>query len=1192
MAPRAAPAEPRTLVSRLDRLPAARALREWAAGPRPALALGGVPHAAVGLLAVWLRQALQTTVCVVVEDPEMTWQEATAFAGEEEVAFFPALDTLPFDRVGPGEEATRQRLRTLVRLLAGSPGVVVTALPALLRPTLAPAWLAARQLRLVPGATLPLERVVAELAALGYRRESAVTLPGEFARRGGIVDAFPLDRARPWRAEWVGDVVDGLWSIDPESQASRAGLPSVAVTPARELPLDPAALARAVGRLEAIPATGLRADVAGRWAEDVDRLRAGAVQEGVDGFAPVLLDPAVTLLEHLPAGSIVVTDRRDRLEVSARRWEEEVAAVHEGEAARGELPAALPIGLADLDTLLARCAGPGSVDCRRAPAEGVGAPLREFGAVGHPGFGADFAAFADQVRGQRAGGGTVVILSRQEGRAVELAQEHHLDPIEVPVLDAASTPLPPGALLVGPGELRAGFAVPAAGLVVHADRDLFGAQKRRPSVLARAVRRAESSGGGRLRAAGPGTGALRALHLELRVGELVVHRDHGIARFLGMQHMGDGDGEHEYLQLEYADGHRLYVPAVHLDRIDRYVGGGDGRPHLSRLGTGEWERTRARVRRRVDAIAEDLVELYARRQQVRGHAYPPDSRWQAELELSFPYEETRDQLLVLEDIKRDMESERPMDRLLCGDVGFGKTEIAIRAAFKAVEGGRQVAVLVPTTVLAQQHTLTFGDRLQAFPVRVEQLSRLRPDAEIAQALAGLAAGTVDIVIGTHRLLQPDVRFHNLGLVILDEEQRFGVRQKERFKQLRAAVDVLSLSATPIPRTLHMALAGIRDLSVIRTPPEDRLAIRTYVTARDDDLVRDVVRRELSRRGQVYYLHNRVQTIHREAAHLRELVPEARVGVAHGQMADHELAQVMVDFMAGGIDVLCCTTIIESGLDIPNVNTLVIDDATRLGLAQLYQLRGRVGRAGQRAYAYLLYDPARSLSERADKRLDVIGDLQDLGSGFTLAVRDLEIRGAGNLLGEAQHGDISAVGLDLYNHLLRLAVAERQGQAIEESPAQVSVRLPWAALLPPTYISDERLRLSAYQELAAAPSEAVLDAAARTLRQRFGPPPEPARNLIGTLRVRLLAAAAGATAIETDASDIVIQFPLGHGVPLARVTGQFGRLTSSSGTRLRLARAAAGPAWPDRLLEVLREAVRTARVAGGEPVTAGAGRARA
>jgi transcription-repair coupling factor (superfamily II helicase) len=675
--------------------------------------------------------------------------------------------------------------------------------------------------------------------------------------------------------------------------------------------------------------------------------------------------------------------------------------------------------------------------------------------------------------------------------------------------------------------------------------------------------------------------------MQFAPGDVVVHRDHGIGRFLEMRTVSDALGEHEYMTIEYADGDKLFVPVDHLDRVDRYVGGAEAHPHLSRLGTGEWERTKRRVKERTEEVARELLALYSRREMAEGHAFGPDGTWQRELESSFPYQETPDQEMVLDEIKRDMEASRPMDRVVCGDVGFGKTELALRAAFKAASEGRQVAVLVPTTVLAQQHFLTFSERLAPFPITVRQLSRFCSDADIASTLTGLRSGGVDIVVGTHRLLQKDVEFHNLGLVVIDEEQRFGVMQKEKFKALRVAVDVLSLSATPIPRTLHMSLAGIRDLSVIQTPPEERQPIKTYVTAREDSLVREVITRELARGGQVFFLHNRVQTIERHAEELRRLVPEARIAVGHGQMAEHALAEVMRKFGDGELDVLVCTTIIESGLDIPNANTIVINDAHRLGLAQLYQLRGRVGRAGQRAYAYLLYPPDRSLTEKADKRLDVITELQDLGAGFKLAMHDLEIRGAGNLLGEEQHGEIAAVGLELYNTLLRQAVTALQGKPIVESPAQVSVSLPVRAFLPVSYVSDERLRLRCYQEMAACATEADLDRAARGLVDRFGPLPDPAEALVYSLRVRLLAAAAGVTSLESGDGGVRVQLPIDHGLDLAGVVGQWRSQTSATATRIvvDIEPVRRGAPWREALTGVLRELGRLQRLRSRAPAVA-------
>jgi transcription-repair coupling factor (superfamily II helicase) len=824
----------------------------------------------------------------------------------------------------------------------------------------------------------------------------------------------------------------------------------------------------------------------------------------------------------------------------------------------------------------------------------------------------------------------------------ELTADAGLEPVAVDDLDAATLTAPPGALLVAAGEASGGFRAPQLGLAVFSDHELFGVIKRRGSPLARGARRAESTSARGARSAAAGRAGAPGFVLEFAPGDLVVHRDHGVGRFIEMRRVaetataagtaaassaapgGAGEGleagaagaaedataaaapEQEYMLLEYADGDRLFVPVQHLDRIDRYAGGSDAHPALSRLGTGEWERTKRRVRERTEEVARELLALYSRREAAPGHAFSIDGDWQRELEGSFPFEETPDQMLVLDDIKRDMEASRPMDRVVCGDVGFGKTELALRAAFKAVAEGRQVAVLVPTTVLCQQHFLTFTERLRPFPVRVDQLSRFCTEEEQRATLLGLRTGTVDIVIGTHRLLQRDVEFRNLGLVVVDEEQRFGVLQKERFKELRVAVDVLSLSATPIPRTLHMALAGIRDLSVIQTPPEERQPIKTYVTAREDSLVREVVSRELTRGGQVFYVHNRVQTIDREAEWMRRLVPEARIAVAHGQMHEDLLASVMRAFIDGEVDVLVCTTIIESGLDIPNANTIVVDNAHRLGLAQLYQLRGRVGRAGQRAYAYLLYPAERTLTERADKRLDVIGELQDLGAGFKLAMRDLEIRGAGNLLGEEQHGEIAAVGLEMYNRLLEQAVRSLQGRPLTEAPAQVTVSLPRPAFLPPGYIQEEQLRLRCYQDLAGCASEPELERRARGLADRFGPLPPEADSLVTSLRVRLLAAAAGAQSVETWRGEagrrlapgvadwreatsprlgVVVQLPNGHGLDLEAVARQFPAYAETTPTRVYVVPPPGrGPdeQWQDALLRILRELGRLTRARQAVP----------
>ncbi len=1186
---------PPTLGSLLD---GCRPLQEMVDGS--VRRLGGVPSGAVGLIAWWTRRRAGRPVLLVASDPEAVYADARLWGGEEGLGLWPAADTPGFDRVPPSEEVTRRRIATLALLHAGGPALVVASPAGLLRPTL-PAQALTSSLELRPGTRVSRESVIRALVSFGYRRVDAVTGPGEMAVRGGIVDVFGLDRGRPWRAEWLGQEIEEIRPFDVASQVSSGRLERVRLLPARELDLRPAALERALAEVSRLDVSTCRPEVREQWEEDRAQLESAVYDEGVDLFGPYL-NGAASLWDHLgPEAIVLVAGAVGRIRRAAARHTEEMGALREQEEARGELPAGAWSGLlplASLDVELARAAEltPEAVE------EGSAADLGWRAAEPYAG---RWEAFAAEVAPELATRATVLVVSRQERRFAELAADAGLEPVSVDDPAADSLAAARGALLVSAGEISAGFRAPDLSLAVFSDHELFGVVKRRGSPLARGARRAESTSARGARRAASGRAAAQAFVLQFTPGELVVHRDHGIARFIEMRRVavdgagGDGVGaavEREYMVLEYADADRLLVPVEHLDRIDRYIGGSDAHPNLSRLGTGDWERTKRRVRERTEEVARELLALYSRREAAPGHAFAEDSDWQRELEESFPFEETPDQVLVLDEIKRDMEASRPMDRVVCGDVGFGKTELALRAAFKAVADGRQVAMLVPTTVLCQQHFLTFSERLRPFPITVRQLSRFCTEEEQRATLLGLRMGGVDVVIGTHRLLQRDIEFRNLGLVIIDEEQRFGVLQKERFKELRVAVDVLSLSATPIPRTLHMALAGIRDLSVIQTPPEERQPIKTYVTAREDSLVREVVTRELARSGQVFHVHNRVQSIEREADWMRELVPEARVAVAHGQMHEDLLAAVMRSFVEGDIDVLVCTTIIESGLDIPNANTIVVNNAHRLGLAQLYQLRGRVGRAGQRAYAYLLYPGERALTEQADKRLDVIGELQDLGAGFTLAMRDLEIRGAGNLLGEEQHGEIAAVGLEMYNRLLETAVRSLQGRKVVESPAQVTVALPLRAFLPAAYIAEERLRLRCYQDLAAAASEIELDRASRSLVDRFGPLPPEAQGLVYSLRVRLLAAAASVQSVETHtgpdgsrggrSAGVLIQLPPGHGLDLEGVARQWRAHTATSPTRLYVLPPpgrSADREWQDALLEVLRELGRLVRSRQALPV---------
>jgi transcription-repair coupling factor (superfamily II helicase) len=729
-----------------------------------------------------------------------------------------------------------------------------------------------------------------------------------------------------------------------------------------------------------------------------------------------------------------------------------------------------------------------------------------------PSFGGQLKPFVAETRKLIGEGSRVFIVSQQAPRISEALQDE--DILASPLLNVEHLPLR-GSITLIHGSLPEGWALPRE-LAVFTDVEVFGYVKQPPPAR---------------RPAPPSRGVM----LDLSPGDYAVHIDHGIARFHGMRKVKVGDVEREYMTLEYSTGDMLYVPTDQADRVSRYVGSSGEPPSLSRLGTQEWSRAKQRVKESAQDIAQDLLKLYATREVLPGFAFSPDTIWQQELEASFPYTETPDQVEAVRQVKEDMEKPKPMDRLVCGDVGYGKTEIALRAAFKAVMDQKQVAVLVPTTVLAQQHFNTFSQRLAKYPIKVEMLSRFRSEKEMEAAIEGLKNGTVDIVIGTHRLLQKDVSFKDLGLLVVDEEQRFGVAHKERLKQLRGEVDVLTLTATPIPRTLHMSLVGVRDMSTLETPPEERLPIRTYVSDYNETLVRDAIMRELGRQGQIFFVHNRVQTIARLAHRLKELVPEAEIAYAHGQMKEERLEAVMLDFYQGKTDVLVCTSIIESGLDIPNANTIIVNEADKLGLAQMYQLRGRIGRSSAKAYAYFMYSKGKLLTPAAEKRLQTIFEASELGAGFRIAMKDLEIRGAGNLLGAEQSGHIAAVGFDLYCQMLSESIRQMKALQAGVEPAEVFkaqapsviLDLPLTAYIPESYVPDLTTRLDIYKRLAKATDQAEAGQIGEELVDRFGKLPKQVENLLYLLNIKLLAGQIGVESINKEEDQIVIRFGEGH-----------------------------------------------------------------
>ncbi len=838
------------------------------------------------------------------------------------------------------------------------------------------------------------------------------------------------------------------------------------------------------------------------WGDELDSIRAidPLSQRSLDRIPEVIIRPArlvpangeaVALPAYLPAGGLLILCEPAEADVTARGLVERA----ERAGASPPLPWSSVVDVRPGQQVMAISAA--------RPPEGRWREIR-LPAAGVEAFGGQTHLLAQMLSGLASEGLHVVIASAQAGRVVHILTDAGL---EVDLAERLDAPPPPGRLVAIPVGLGRGFRIDAAALAIVTDGEIVGWRRRRPRM--RFLR----------------DGERLASWTDLTPGDFVVHIHHGIGRYQGLVRLPMDGSEREYLHLDYAQGDRLYVPADQIHLVQRYIGVEGEAPKIHRLGGAEWEREKRRVKEAAREMAASLLALYAARASVPGHAFAPDGPWQREMEAAFPFRETPHQLRAIEEVKRDMESPRPMDRLVAGDVGYGKTEVALRAAFKAVMDGKQVAVVVPTTILAQQHFNVFSERFARFPVTVEILSRFRSRAEQKEVIDKAAAGLVDVLIGTHRILGKDVRFRNLGLVVIDEEQRFGVAHKEHLKSLRKTVDVLTLTATPIPRTLHMSLAGLRDMTVMETPPEARLPIHTEIRPEDDQLIREAVLREHARGGQVYVVHNRVETIERAARRIRRLVPEARVGIAHGQMAEERLEKIMLDFLGGRFDVLVCTTIVEIGLDIPQVNTIIIQDAHLMGLAQLYQLRGRVGRADRQAYCYLLYPRTTPMTPEAEQRLRAMAEFVELGSGLGLAMRDLEIRGAGNILGPEQHGQVAAVGFDLYCRLLDEAIREARGEVVEEA-RDPTLELGVDAFLPPSLVPDELERMTLYRRLAVARAADEVDAIEADLAERAKTLPAPAQSLVDAVRVRVAARAADVTGITREGNRFVVRLAVG------------------------------------------------------------------
>jgi transcription-repair coupling factor (superfamily II helicase) len=1006
--------------------------------------------------------------------------DLAAWLATGSVRVLPERAAMPLERALPEHDESAERLRSLA-WLAGHPrsAVLVASLSALAQRTLAVAQLAELRLDVKVGQRINQNTLLGSLVAAGYDIAVEVSGVGEFASRGGIVDVWPPGATEPVRLDLFGDEVESIRGFDPVTQASRRRLEEVVLLPAGEfLPADGwnALPERAPRHLTEL----LQADLA--------KLEQGDLAEAAETWAALLA--GATTAEHLPASAHLVLTDADELSSLAAALDSQATDRLTALVAADELPRDWPLPYDATATLteLRERAAEALTDAAGADAGYASAPML-------PGRLDRLGPWVGEMGDRR-----VVISTDQASRVGELLEEGGLPASAVAEL--REPPLP-GAIGLVHGSLSGGFVHEPLGLVVLTDRELFGATRIRRLAPSKRV-------------------VARDLVGKLEPGDLVVHIDHGIARYAGTTQREYGGDVKEYLQLDFAGEDKIFLPADQIGRITRYSGGAG--PTLSRLGGTDWERTKRRVRHAVAELAEELLEIYAARESAPGFSFSADTVWQRELEEAFPYSETPDQLRTIEEVKGDMLRRRPMDRLVCGDVGYGKTEVALRAAFKAVQDGKQVAVLVPTTVLAQQHLGTFERRLGSFPVEVAMLSRFVPKRQQEKIVESVADGSIDVLIGTHRILSKDIAFADLGLLVVDEEQRFGVAHKERIKSFRKEVDVLTLSATPIPRTLHLSLVGIRDLSVIETPPEARLPIQTRIAEDDDGLVRDAINRELDRGGQVFFVHNRVETIESAAERVRRLVPRAKIAIGHGQMAEGMLERVMLDFDAGRFDVLVCTTIIESGLDIPNANTIIISRADTFGLAQLYQLRGRVGRSDRRAYAYLLHRRGTPLSAVARKRLHAIFSASDLGAGYQIALSDLEIRGAGNILGPEQHGFMAAVGFELYTRMLAEAVDVRRGRVVGVEPAPVRLDLPGSAYLPDAYVGDSGAKLEMYRRFAAIRNDGDAEQLRADLRDRFGPIPPPVEGLFRAVAVRMAAEAAGVPEVRADPRLVTFKWP--------------------------------------------------------------------
>lgn len=1025
---------------------------------------------------------------------------------DRNVQLFTAKDLIFFQADIHGNQLTKERIKCFRRILSGKPVTLITTLNSLMTPQIPLEYMLEHIIHISVHGSVDEKELAAKLVTLGYEKTYQVEEPGQFSIRGGILDIFDLTEDNPYRIELWGDEVDSIRSFDVLSQRSIEKLQSVDIYPATEMIMDEERLNRGLALLEE-EAKGcseelrkaFKTEEAHRVSSQVKNLKEQLLEFGVsvsslnmDSYVHYFYEETDSLLTYFPVEKTAIfVDEPIRVQEHAKAVEEEFAdsmmhRLEKGYILPGQADILIPYERVAAKLVDYRVAAICMMEFRNDLVKGE--VELDIHTRSMPSYNGDFAALVKDLEKLKKNKYRVLLLSGSRTRAKRLAKDLFEYDLNAFYSENPDREIQPGEIMTYYGHVEKGFEYPLIKYAILTETDIFGNEQKKKKAKKKKQKDGKSI----------------ESFAELQIGDYVVHETHGLGIYQGIEKIEVDKVEKDYMKISYRDGGNLYVLATSLDMIQKYASADAEKvPKINKLGTTEWTKTKTKVRQAVDEVAKDLVELYAIRQEKKGFQYGKDTVWQKEFEEMFPYQETEDQLTAIEATKQDMESPRIMDRLICGDVGYGKTEIAIRAAFKAVQEGKQVVYLVPTTILAQQHYNTFLQRMKDFPVKIELLSRFRSAAQQKKTIEGLRTGQVDIVIGTHRVLSKDIAFKDLGLLIVDEEQRFGVNHKEKIKQLKEDVDVLTLSATPIPRTLHMSLVGIRDMSLLEEAPEERVPIQTFVCEYNEEMVREAISRELVRGGQVYYVFNRVNGIADIAARISELVPEANVAYAHGQMQERELEQIMYDFVDGEIDVLVSTTIVETGMDIPNVNTMIIHDSDRLGLSQLYQLRGRVGRSNRTAYAFLMYQRDRLLTEVAEKRLAAIREFTDLGSGYKIALRDLEIRGAGNLLGRKQHGHMAAVGYELYCKMLNEAVMKLKGTKLIDS-FETSVDLDVAAFIPPSYILNETQKLEIYKRIAAIETEAECEDMKEELLDRFGEVPKSVDNLLRIVLIKIAA----------------------------------------------------------------------------------------